>query len=60
MCDDLMMVMKSAAAGNGRDKGNGNEIAGILSLFSWYEKLWELGERTRQSKRCEFCNYLLD
>ena len=45
-----MMVTKTAAAGNGRDKGNENEIAGILRLFSWYEKLWELGERTRQSK----------
>ena len=59
MWDDSMMVMKTAA-GNGRDKGNENENVGILSLFSWYEKLWELGERTRQSKRCEFCNYLLD
>ena len=60
MWDNSIMVRKTAAAGNGRDKGNENESVGILSLFSWYEKEWELGERTRQSKRCEFCNYLLD
>ena len=59
MWDDSMMLMKTAAAGKGRDKGNENESVGILSLFSWYKKEWELGERTRQSKRCEFCNYYL-
>ena len=53
MWDDSMMVMKTAAA------GDENENVGILSLFSWYKKEWELGERTRQSKRCEFCNYYL-
>ena len=60
MWDDSINLRKTAAAGNGRDKGNENESVGILSLFSWYEKEWELGGRTRQSKRCEFCNYLLD
>ena len=59
MWDDSINLRKTAAAGNGRDKDNENKIAGILRLFSWYEKLWELGERTRQSKRCEFCNYYL-
>ena len=53
MWDDSMMVMNTAAA------GDENENVGILSLFSWYKKEWELGERPRQSKRCEFCNYYL-